>query len=60
MDRTPSVHDPRYALAVGADVHHGVEVCNDDLSGEWSQTAHIPRTAEMDDTDPGAWSVRFT
>lgn len=46
----------RYALAVGANVRHTVEVCTDLATG-WSQTAHIPSRAEVESDDPGDWPV---
>jgi transcriptional regulator with XRE-family HTH domain len=46
----------RYALAIGANVRHSVEVCSE-LSAEWSRTAHIPNLADMQENDPGNWSV---
>jgi transcriptional regulator with XRE-family HTH domain len=46
----------RYALAVGADVRHGVLVWSDPAAG-WNSTAHIPSTAQVEDDDPGDWNV---
>jgi transcriptional regulator with XRE-family HTH domain len=45
----------RYALAIGANVRHGV-VCDDPAAG-WSRTAHIPNTADVDVDDPGDWNA---